>query len=497
MLLDQPFHDGIGSAQRGDHLRCGPDHAAARVWKGSSSAPSSVDGGSPNSHSHAIRCQFAVASELAEHAERQRLHPAGEHRLRGHRLAAHQLPVAGARVAEVDQRLGHQGAVHGQLAVLGVPGGHVVEVLEHGLGRDLLVVRIEEAHRGEPAVEAGGVAFHHGAQRLHLGVDVLARHSLRHPEVDERHAAVRHQPVVARVRVAREVAVPVERPEEEAEHDLAEAVARGAVLRLDLLEADPVDPLGDEHVLCRELGHDSRHVDERVPAPRAREGAVLLGLVLVVELVGEPLLDLGGHRLGVHARRDPLRHAHDQPQVLEVRPHRLRDARVLHLHRHVAAVVKPRPIDLADRGRGHRVLAELREHVAQPLAEVVLDDLPHLGEGDPRGGVAQLGELRLHPLLELGREGAGVDERGHLADLHRRALHLAEHVEDLLGRLHLAARRGGVPRLLAAREVRRLRGVAARGLAAGQLPDLRGSPNPAGRKVLRHRLRVRIVCRPR
>ena len=42
---------------------------------------------------------------------------------------------------------------------------------------------------------------------------------------EERHAAVVHQQVVARMRVAAEMPHPVERAEEEAEHDLAEAVA--------------------------------------------------------------------------------------------------------------------------------------------------------------------------------------------------------------------------------------------------------------------------------
>ena len=57
-----------------------------------------------------------------------------------------------------------------------------------------------------------------------------------------------------------------------------------------------------------------------------------------------------------------------------------------------------------------------------------------------------------------------------------------EHVEDLLGRLHLAALcRGRAAALLAAREVRGLGGVAARRLAAGQPADLRGAPHPAGR----------------
>ena len=135
-------------------------------------------------------------------------------------------------------------------------------------------------------------------------------------------------------------------------------------------------------------------------------------------------------------------HAHDQPQVLEVGAHRLGHARVLHLDGHLAPVVQAGAVDLADRGGRHGLLVELGEHVVEPLAQAVLDHLAHALERHARGGVAQLGQLGLDALLELGREGAGVDERGHLADLHRRALHLAEHLEDLLGRLHLAARRG-------------------------------------------------------
>ena len=77
-------------------------------------------------------------------------------------------------------------------------------------------------------------------------------HALGHPEVDERHTAVGHQPVVAWVGVPGEVPVAVERAEEEAEDDLAEAVAGGAVELLDLLEAHAVDPLGDQHVLACE-----------------------------------------------------------------------------------------------------------------------------------------------------------------------------------------------------------------------------------------------------
>src|SRR4051794_11906643 len=78
--------------------------------------------------------------------------------------------------------------------------------------------------------------------------------------------------------------------------------------------------------------------------------------------------------------------------------------------------------------------------------------------------------------VELGRQRPGVDEGGHLADLHRSPLHRAQHVEDLLRRVHLATL-GRLPAtLLGAGEVRRLGRIRARRLAAHEAAELRGPP---------------------
>ena len=60
------------------------------------------------------------------------------------------------------------------------------------------------------------------------------------------------------MRVARELPVPVKAAEEEAEDDLADPVALGLGAGLDLLEADAVDELADEHPLARELADARR-----------------------------------------------------------------------------------------------------------------------------------------------------------------------------------------------------------------------------------------------
>ena len=59
-VLDRARLLGHGSGAR-PRARARHRQAAARSWKPCSAAPSSVEGGSPNSHSRAIRCQLAVA----------------------------------------------------------------------------------------------------------------------------------------------------------------------------------------------------------------------------------------------------------------------------------------------------------------------------------------------------------------------------------------------------------------------------------------------------
>ena len=65
-----------------------------------------------------------------------------------------------------------------------------------------------------------------GALAVELELDQLRRHELEQAEVEERDAPVVHQQEVAGVRVAGELVVAVHAAEEEAEDDLAHAVAR-------------------------------------------------------------------------------------------------------------------------------------------------------------------------------------------------------------------------------------------------------------------------------
>ncbi len=269
--------------------------------------------------------------------------------------------------------------------------------------------------------------------------ELLAVELLGHPEVEEGDAAVVHEDVVAGVGVGVEVLEVEHRAEAAAEDDLAEAAALLVRQLLDLLEAHALDQLGDQDPPPREPGHHFRHVDEGVFAVGAGEGALVLGLVLVVELLHHPLADLLGDRLGVEAGGEGAGEADDRAGVAEVGVERLGDPRVLDLHRDLAAVEQLGAVDLADRGGGEGLGLELGEELGERLAVVLL--LQHLLDFLPghRGRVgAQLRQLFLVDLAVLLGDELGVDEGGELAELHRRALHLAEGADHLHRRLQVA-----------------------------------------------------------
>ena len=116
------------------------------------------------------------------------------------------------------------------------------------LGVDLARV-VEEAEVVERHAQPLGVVVEDRLERRDLELDLVAVELLGHAEVEERHAPVRQQQVVAGVGVGVEVLQVVDRAEAEAEDDLAEAVALRLRQRAHLLEAGAVHPLAHQHAL--------------------------------------------------------------------------------------------------------------------------------------------------------------------------------------------------------------------------------------------------------
>ena len=102
-------------------------------------------------------------------------------------------------------------------------------------------------------------------------------------------------------------------------------------------------------------------------------------------------------------------------------------------------------MDLTDRCRCERLLFEVAEHALERTPELLAHQLLEVSEPHRRDVVAERREppLQLVPLV-LGK-AVELDHRDHLTDLHRRATHLPELIDELpdqrRGALFLGRRR--------------------------------------------------------
>ncbi|MEZ5239355.1 MAG: hypothetical protein R2716_10565 [Microthrixaceae bacterium] len=302
---------------------------------------------------------------------------------------------------------------------------------------DLLVVELaagsEDADPHHELAELSGIPFEHHRpdHRLelrHLGVV----EPLAEPEVEERDLSPGAEQVVARVRVAVERAQRVDRPEHEAVEGLGRELALVVRPREDLGEPGAARVVRGQHPLGAQLLVDRGHVDEGVSLVGPGEQELVVGLAAVVELLEQALAQLLDDGLGIEAREQQAQHREQQVGVREVRPDRIRHARVLNLDRHLPALRGRGAVDLSDRGR--------RDGLGVPAGE----DLTGVGaELLAQHGLGELGAHRRGIGLEL-REGlahrfgqALVEVAGHLAELHQGALHVPESLRHLLGRAKL------------------------------------------------------------
>ena len=180
-------------------------------------------------------------------------------------------------------------------------------------------------------------------------------------------------------------------------------------------------------------------------AQQPLDAALVLGLELVVELLADPLAQLGGERLRVQTRREPLDERQQHRRVAQVRLDRLGDPRVLDLHGDLVAIERRGAVDLTDRGGGERTLFEVGETRARAAAELLAHQL--LEPGERTGGTSSrsAASLRCSSSRCVLGKAVELDHREHLTDLHRRAAHPAELVDELpdqrRGALFLGRRR--------------------------------------------------------
>ena len=147
------------------------------------------------------------------------------------------------------------------------------------------------------------------------------------------------------------------------------------------------------------------HANVRVTPEQPSEAALLLRLDLVVELIRDQLAHLAEQRSGVRTRREMREDRADEPDHPQVAVDRVRDVRVLNLHRDVLAVAGVRAVDLTEGSDREWLLIERGEHILHANAEILLDHLSHCAERKPLSVFSQRAErtrLRVtQGLLEL------------------------------------------------------------------------------------------------
>ena len=259
-------------------------------------------------------------------------------------------------------------------------------------------------------------------------------------------------------------------------------------IALQLLEPGPVDVLADQHPLAGERGDHVGDHDERVAAEDPRQRALILGLELVVELVVDPLADLLADRLRGRAR---ARSAWPAAGSARGSACRTRTAAATPGYWTLTATSRPScsrarytcPIEAAAIGSSSNS-ANTSFSGSSSSSSITLRMSLKATVGR---GVAERRELALELLAVLVGHQADVEERQHLPDLHRGALHRPERGHDLLGRLDVARLERGLAALLGAGHVGRAGSRLADRLPRRQPPDPGGTPHAGGGDlVLRH-----------
>ena len=160
------------------------------------------------------------------------------------------------------------------------------------------------------------------------------------------------------------------------------------------------------------------HVGIAAEAPL--EAALMLGLDVVVEFVGDPLADLGEHGARVEPWCEAPEDRADDGEAAQISLGGLGRPGVLHFDRDVIAVAGASAMHLAEGGKRERLLVEVGEQIPDAGVEVVLEHAFHATEGDGPGALGQRSESqRLAGVVEL-------EHRQELRQLRPCALEPAE-----------------------------------------------------------------------
>ena len=172
----------------------------------------------------------------------------------------------------------------------------------------------------------------------------------------------------------------------------------------------PLDVLHRQDPARRELEERLGHDEVLVVAGEVNEPEEVLRLPAVVELADERAAELAEQLAQAVRAADARALVGDLGDLAEdahVVADRVADVGALDLDDDVPAGAGRRAVDLTERGRCERLLVEGGEEVLDPRAELGLDDLLDLLEGEGLDGVLEPGQclgVRRREEVEAGRE---------------------------------------------------------------------------------------------
>jgi len=197
---------------------------------------------------------------------------------------------------------------------------------------------------------------------------------------------------------------------------------------------DPLHELHGQHVTSACLGDDLGDDHLRDVGVQLGHASHVLGLVTVVELLGEAISHLLPHRLEVDIGKQAEQGLEQAPEVSQVCSHDLVDQRVLDLDRHPTTVGQGCPMHLTDRGRGKSLRVEAGEEVIKIRKRSL-----NLTSHDLGGNTWRLPLQGTQDLGHLGRKQPFMKAQ-HLAHLHGSALEAPQRLGHPLGVTHEVVR---------------------------------------------------------
>ncbi len=225
-------------------------------------------------------------------------------------------------------------------------------------------------------------------------------------EIDEVKPVIGADRVVAEMRIAVDGAVEIKRHVPGAEHVGGDLVARYRRIFHDVEQLVALDPRHGEKAPGREIGDHLGHAHPLLLGEHAPIESDMARLALVVELLAQPVGDLGMDLAGRDGAGVALVKAHDQLQLAEIGLDRRLHVGILQLAGQRPPVRRDCAVNLAERGGTRRLALEALEALLPIRAELARHAALDEGPAHRR----RVG-LELHKLVDVFL-GQRVGDRG-------------------------------------------------------------------------------------